>query len=42
MDGKTAHEAHFYKSHALTKVIDLIIEIRYFEQQCVTLKGLLQ
>ena len=39
MDGKTAHTAQCSKSCALTKVIDLILEIESFEQQCVIIKG---
>ena len=38
MDGKTSHTTQFTKSRALTKVIDLIIDIELFEQQCVILK----
>ena len=41
MDGKTAHAVQYYKSRELTKVIDLIIEIASFEQQCAIIKGLL-
>ena len=42
MGGKTAHSSHFSKSRALKKMIDLILEIKSFEKQCVILKGLLQ
>ena len=42
MDGKPAHAAQCSKTHALTKFIDLIIEIESFEKKCVILKGLLQ
>ena len=38
MDGKRSHTTQFTKSRALTKVIDLIIDIELFEQQCVILK----
>ena len=41
MYGKTAHYAQCYNSHALNKVIYLIIGIESFEQQCVIIKGLL-
>ena len=42
MDGEKAHTAQCYKSSALTKVIDLIINIESFEQQRVIIKVLLQ
>ena len=42
MGGKTAHATQCYKSRALTKVIDLFLDIESFEQQCVMLKKLLQ
>ena len=42
MGGKTAQAAQCSKSRALTKVIDLILDIESFEQQCVMLKDLLQ
>ena len=42
MYDKTDHNTQCYKSRALNKVIDLIIDIEPFEQQCVILKGLLQ
>ena len=42
MDGENAHAAQCLKSRTLTKVIDLMIAIESFEQQCVILKGLLQ
>ena len=41
MDGKTAHSIQCSKSCAFTKVIDLILGIESFEQQCVILKGML-
>ena len=40
MDNKTDHIAQCSKLRALTKVIDLIIEIESFEQKCGILKGL--
>ena len=42
MDGKTAHASQCYNPCALSKVIDLILEIEYFEQKCVILKGSFQ
>ena len=42
MDGKTAHAAQCSKSYALTEVVDLILDIYFFEHQCVIIKGLLQ
>ena len=42
MDGKTDHAAHCSKSHALTKVTDLVLDIESFEQQGVILKELLK
>ena len=42
MDEKTAHAAQCFKSRVLTKVIDLIISIESFEQQCSIIKGFLQ
>ena len=42
MDGKTSHAAQCTKSRALTKMIDLIIEIEWSEQQCVIIKELLR
>ena len=41
MDGETSHAVRCSKSCALTKVIDLILEIESFEQKCVVIKGLL-
>ena len=40
MGGKTSHSAQC--SCSLTNVIDLILYIESFEQQCVIIKGLLQ
>ena len=40
--GKTAQAARCIKSRIMTKVIDSIISINKFEQQCVVLKGMLQ
>ena len=42
MGGKTTHDAQCFKSCKWTKVIDLILEIELFEQQCVIIKGLLK
>ena len=42
MGGETAHAEQCSKSRALTKVIDLIIDIESFENKCVIIKGLLQ
>ena len=42
MYGGNSHAAQYPKSRALTKVIDLIIEIQSFERQFVIIKGLLQ
>ena len=41
MGGKSAHVTQCEKSHAWTKVIDLILEIHSFEQKFVIIKGLL-
>ena len=41
-DGKTAQAARCIKSRIMTKVIDSVILIATFEQQCVVLKGMLQ
>ena len=41
-DGKYAHAYQCDKSSALTKVIDLIIEIESFEQKCVIIKVFFQ
>ena len=40
MEGETDNAAQFSKYLVLTKVIDLIIDIHSFEQQCVIIKGL--
>ena len=40
MDGETVHAEQFSKSCELTKVIDVIIYIKYFEQQIFIIKGL--
>ena len=42
MGGKTAQDTQYLKSRALTRVIDLILDIESFEQQYVILKGLFQ
>ena len=39
---KYSHASQCTKSHTLPRVIDLILEIESFEQQCVILKRLLQ
>ena len=41
-DGKTAQAARCIKSRIITKVIDYVLSIDTFEQQCVVLKGMLQ
>ena len=41
-DGKTAQAARCIKSRIMTKVIDYVLSIDKFEQQCVVLKGMLQ
>ena len=42
IDGKSAQVAKCVKSRIMTKVIDCVISIDIFEQQCVLLKGMLQ
>ena len=39
-DGESAHAFQCAKSRAPTKLIDLIIEIEPFDQQCLFIKGL--
>ena len=41
-DGKTAQSARCIKSRIMTEVIDSVLSIDTFEQQCVVLKGMLQ
>ena len=41
-DGKTAQAARCIKSRIMTKVIDYVISINTFKQQCVVLKGMLE
>ena len=41
-NGKYTHAAQCAKSRALTKVIDLSLDIESFEKKCVIIKGLLQ
>ena len=41
-DGKTAHAPRRIKSRIMTKVIDYVLSIDTFEQQCVVLKCMLQ
>ena len=41
-EGKSDHAARCIKSRIMTKVIDSILSIGTFEQQCVVLKGMLQ
>ena len=38
--GKTAQAAKCIKSRVMTKVIDYVLSINKFEQQCVLLKGI--
>ena len=40
-DGKSAQDAKCIKSRIMTKVIDYILLINTFEQQCVVLQGML-
>ena len=42
IDDKYAHAAKCVKSRILTKVVDCVLFIGKFEQQCVVLKGILQ
>ena len=42
MDGKTAQAASCIKSRIITKVIDSVLSIDTFEQQCFMLKNVLQ
>ena len=42
MNGRSSHAAQCVKSWIMNKVIDYIIYIDTFEQQCVVIKGLLQ
>ena len=41
-NGKTTHATRCIKSMIMTKVIDYVLLIDTFEQQCVVLKGMLQ
>ena len=41
IDRETSHDAQCSKARALTKVVDLILEIESFQQIFVILKGLL-
>ena len=41
-DGKTSQTARCIKSRMMTKVIDYVLSIDTFEQQCVVIKGMLQ
>ena len=41
IDGKSYHAVHCAKSRVSIKVIDTILEIDSFDQQCVISKGLL-
>ena len=41
-DCKTAQAARCIKSRIMTKVIDYVISINTFKQQCVVLKGMLE
>ena len=42
VDNKSPHAAQCVKSRVLKKVVDSIISINTFEQQCVVIKCLLQ
>ena len=42
IDGKTSQAAKCVKYRIITKVIDCVLLIQIFEQQCVVLKGMLQ
>ena len=41
-DGKTAQAANYIKSGIIAKVVNYVILVDIFEQQCVVLKGMLQ
>ena len=41
-EGKSSQAARCIKSRILTKVIDYVLSIGTFEQQCIVLKGMLQ
>ena len=41
-DGKTAQATRCDKSRIMTKVIDSVLSVDSFEQQCVVLKGMFQ
>ena len=41
-EGKSDQAARCIKSRIMTKVIDYVLSIDTFEQQCVVLKGMLQ
>ena len=41
-DGKTAQAARCIKSRIMNKVIEYVLSIDTFEQQCVVIKGMLQ
>ena len=41
-DGKTAQAAEFIKSRIMTKMVDSVISVDTFEQQCAVLKVMLQ
>ena len=41
-DGKTAQASRCIKSTIMTKVIDYVLSIDTFEQQCVLIKDMLQ
>ena len=42
IDGKSAQAAKCVKYRITTKLIDCVIYINTFEQQCVVIKGMLQ
>ena len=42
INGKSSQAAKYVKSRTMTKIIDYILSIDTFEQQCVVLKGMLK
>ena len=42
IEGENSHAVHCSKSRALTKVVDLILDIHSSDHQCVIIKGFLQ
>ena len=41
-EGKSAHAARCIKSRIMTKMVDSVLSIDKFEQQCVVIKGVLK